>query len=883
MMDAPGDSQLADRAGLSPVEYMDLLATYGRELALTLDVPRIYELALDGILALSGAAAALICLRERGGPAWRVPARRHLDAELAEIIGMAAESQLGDADATLSLPAITPNYDAMAAWRDLQTMLPPAPLAVAAEQGLRVLLTLRLEPEGPLLLHLLAPDVPVPSGARSTAMRLFLDQVRVTLRNARLYLETVRWAQRMGMLQSTGAAIGATLDLPTVLRATVRCAVDLVEASFGALALWDSQARTLRLEASTTLPALLDTGRPAIRLGEGLAGRAAQDRRALVLRDYQQWEYGVSSTEPAVHALVAIPLLWQDELFGVLEVGEYRADRAFSDEDISLLMLLGQQAASAIANARLYERAQQRLRQLTVLQDTSRAIISQLDYDQVLRTVLGNASSLLGTHMGAVFVPDEKQEVLTIRTAVGLSEAFVRETRVAHGEGCVGQVMVSARPVEVYDVRAEPLTVQVDGDGMAPEFRSILAVPLISQGRVLGVLCVYGEAPRHWSPVEAELLLVFASQAANAMQNALLFERLRAEKATLTTTIQSMSDGLIVTDAAGDIILANPVADRMFNVPFTASIGMNLLQALALSPYPLEYGTGDQPADLLRSVLGEGTVYRGELNVRRAERMTLEFSFLPVIGAGYIITGGLAVFHDITELRRLSELKTDFISMVSHELRTPLTSIKGFVKLVLVEDLGPLTAQQRECLAVADAEADRLTHLINDLLDVSRIDAGRMTFTWEVLHPNDLVEQVMQTLHPQAAELNLHLEAALPENLPPIRGDRQRIIQILTNLLGNAVKFTPAGGRVRVAAAVESGLLVVRVADTGVGIPAHAMPRIFDRFYQVDGAGPRSRGGTGLGLAITRQLVELHGGRIWASSTLGEGSTFTFTLPIAAH
>jgi signal transduction histidine kinase len=881
MTDAPRDPQLTDRAGLSAVEYMDLLATYGRELALTLDVPRIYDLALDGILALSGAAAALICARERGGPAWRVPARRNLDAELAEIIGMAAESQMGDAYSTLSLPAITPNYDSMAAWRDLRSMLPPAPLAGAAQHGLRVLLTLRLEPEGPLLLHLLAPDVPVHSGARSTAMRLFLDQIRVTLRNARLYLETVRWAQRMGMLQSTGAAIGATLDLPSVLSATIRCAVDLVDGSFGALALWDPQLRTLRLEASTALPALLDTGRPAVRLGEGLAGRAAQDRRALVLRDYQQWEYGVSSTEPAVHALVALPLLWQDELFGVLEVGEYRADREFSDEDISLLLLLGQQAASAIANARLYERAQQRLHQLTVLQDTSRAIISQLDYDQVLRTVLGNASNLLGTHMGAVFVPDEKQEVLTVRTAVGVSEGFVRGTRVAYGEGCVGRVMVAARPVEVYDIDAEPLL--APADGVPLEFRSILAVPLISQGRVLGVLCVYGEAPRHWSPVEAELLLVFASQAANAMQNALLFERLRAEKATLTTTIQSMSDGLIVTDAAGDIILANPVADRMFNVPFTASIGTNLLKALALSPYPLEYGSGDRPADLLRSVLGEGTVYRGELNVRRAERMTLEFSFLPVIGAGYIITGGLAVFHDITELRRLSELKTDFISMVSHELRTPLTSIKGFVKLVLVEDLGPLTAQQRECLAVADAEADRLTHLINDLLDVSRIDAGRMTFTWEVLHPNELVEQVMQTLHPQAVELNLHLEAALPESLPPIRGDRQRIIQILTNLLGNAVKFTPAGGRVRVSAAVESGLLVVRVADTGVGIPAHAMPRIFDRFYQVDGAGPRSRGGTGLGLAITRQLVELHGGRIWASSTLGEGATFTFTLPIAAH
>ena len=689
-------------------------------------------------------------------------------------------------------------------------------------------------------------------------------------------------AHRLIRLQAAAAAVGTSLDLQAVLSTATDWAVTLVDAGWGVLALWDAAAHLLRVATSAGARSLLDTGQAAAALGEGLAGRAAEERRALGQPAIEAAPTAGASPPVAAPTLIAIPLLWQDDLLGVLEVGTAPGAPPFTGEDLSLLVLLGRLTAAVIANARLFERARQRLHQLTVLQNTSRAIISQLDYDQALQTVLRNATSLFATGMGAVFVPDARRGSLSVRTAVGLSEGFVRDAQVAGSQGYIGRVLSTRKPVAVYDLRAESPADPLRAGRGPVEFCSILAVPLIHQGQVLGALSVCSAEPRHWSPADAELLLVFASQAASAMQNALLFEHLRAEKATLVTTLQSMSDGLVVTDADGCIILANPVADQLFKVPFTASTGADLFAVMARSPYPYAYHAGDPTADLLARVLGQGQPYSGKISLLRPEPMTLEFNFLPIIGAGYIITGGVAVFHDITELHRLNELKTDFISMVSHELRTPLTSIKGFVKLVLVGELGPVTAQQYECLAIADREADRLSHLINDLLDNSRIDAGHLLLNLDTLAPAVVVAQVVETLQPQAAELQLRLETDLPPTLPAIRADPQRLTQILTNLLGNAIKFTPAGGLIQVSAAADSDQLVVQVADTGEGIPAAEQAFIFDRFYQVERKGSRTRGGTGLGLAIAKQLVELHGGKISVTSIPDKGTTFIFTLPLVA-
>jgi two-component system NtrC family sensor kinase len=480
-----------------------------------------------------------------------------------------------------------------------------------------------------------------------------------------------------------------------------------------------------------------------------------------------------------------------------------------------------------------------------------------------------------------VFVPGEHPDQLHIRSAVGLTDQYVQHTRVMLGTGCVGRVVALGKPIAITDISDPEHGNEFSGLIAPAEFRSILSVPLISQGVVQGGLCLYSAQPRAWSVAEAELLMVFASQAANAMYNAALFDRLRAEKATLLTTIQSMSDGIIVTDAVGRVILANPVADRLFDVPFTANGGSQMLGLLRQSPHRVHYRPEEAIHENLTRVLHEGYLFRTQLQVEREEMLILEHSLLPIIGAEGAIMGAVGVFHDITELKKLDRLKTDFISTVSHELRTPLTSIKGFIKLILVEELGPITPQQRECLSVADQEADHLTHLVNDLLDSSRIEAGRLHFTWTSFTPSILIAQVLQTLRPQAGERRLHLDGEVPAALPHIRGDRQRVIQILTNLVENALKFTPPGGHVRVRARVEGTMLMISVSDTGVGIPAHALSRVFDRFYQVTGDTGRSRSGTGLGLAIAKQLVELHGGRIWVVSKPGNGTTFTFTLPLA--
>ena len=861
-----GDAGVSATSGFSTSAanpYLALLAHYGRELALTLDTGRIYELALDGAMALLGAPAALLCSRPTATAPGQVLQSHAVAPPLAAALAaLSPQTTKGHSTLTMIVNAEGPGL--APEWQALGEVLPPDAAAVAHTEGLELLLMLPVEQEPPALLHLLAPPPPLLPLDALAALRLLLNQVSVALRNARLYLQATAWAQRLTALQTAGAEIGATLHLASVLATAVQQAVELMGATNGVVALWNPQGRILTAQAATSGTGLLDTGRSTVQAGEGLAGLVVRDRR-LLLRP-------AGDTLPA---LVAVPLLWQGDLLGVLEVEDAQPGRLFSAEDQSLLMLLGQHTAGAIANARLYERAQGRLHQLTVLQDTSRAIISQLDYDTILRTVLRNVSSLLGTQRGAVYMPDEHGGGVAIRTLVGVSEAQALAPALVHNEGPIRRVLDAGKTVSVYDLAAE----FPSRAGRSSEFCSLLAVPLISQGRVLGALCLYGLQPRHWSPVEAELLLVFASQAAHAMQNALLFERLRAEKATLITTITSMSDGLVVTDAAGRIILANPVADGLFAVPFTHSEGENLLTLLAHTPYMLDYRGGDPTGDLLDVVLGQGTPYRGEIEVRGTSSRTLEFSFLPVTRSSRLITGGLAVFHDITELRRLNDLKSDFLSMVSHELRTPLTSIKGFVKLVLLGDLGPLTAEQQECLEVADREADRLSHLINDLLDISRIEAGTVKFSWETLAPAPLVAEVLTVLQPQADDMQLMLGASLPPALPPVRGDRQRIIQILTNLVGNAIKFTPPGGKVCVTAVADGADLRVQVSDNGIGIAAPALAHIFDRFYQVDSSHARARGGTGLGLAITRQLVEGHGGTIKVISTPSVGTTVEFTLP----
>lgn len=235
--------------------------------------------------------------------------------------------------------------------------------------------------------------------------------------------------------------------------------------------------------------------------------------------------------------------------------------------------------------------------------------------------------------------------------------------------------------------------------------------------------------------------------------------------------------------------------------------------------------------------------------------------------------------HALAELEHLNRMKTEFISMVSHELRTPVTTIKGVLALILGGEVGPLQPQQQKFLSTAAQAVERLIFLISDLLDISRIEAGQIKMRPQLLPVGELVVQATTEFQRQAKEKHLTLKADVPPTLPRIMGDPDRLFQVVTNLLSNALKFTPAGGAITISVRNQEEFVLISITDTGPGIPAEEQQRIFEKFYQIDSSATRSAKGSGLGLAIVKTIVELHGGRVWVESVVGAGSTFRVALP----
>jgi signal transduction histidine kinase len=241
----------------------------------------------------------------------------------------------------------------------------------------------------------------------------------------------------------------------------------------------------------------------------------------------------------------------------------------------------------------------------------------------------------------------------------------------------------------------------------------------------------------------------------------------------------------------------------------------------------------------------------------------------------------VAVFRDVTRQVYVDRLKEEFISVAAHELKTPLTALQGYTELLLSESVGKVTSMQADFLQVIKSNVERLAELANDLLDVSHIEAGMVKLQIQKLHLFDLVNEALAAFQAEIERKGLTLVMEVPRDLPAVWGDRSRLIQLLSNLMGNACKFTPGGGKVGIMARQLDGQIQVDVMDTGVGISRQDQEQLFSRFFRADNPLIREIGGSGLGLSLARSIVSLHGGKIWVESELGRGSTFSFTLPLA--
>jgi two-component system phosphate regulon sensor histidine kinase PhoR len=340
---------------------------------------------------------------------------------------------------------------------------------------------------------------------------------------------------------------------------------------------------------------------------------------------------------------------------------------------------------------------------------------------------------------------------------------------------------------------------------------------------------------------------------------------LEAERTKLVSVLDQMTDGVLIIDAQGQVQLVNPAAQRIFGVSERSALGNSIAEVIR----------HHQLVELwkLCQETGQSQVTSVDLTSRR---MLLQSTAIPLSQA---LPGSvLMVFQDLTQVRRLENIRRDFVSNISHELRTPLASLKALTETLQESALDDPPAARR-FLSRMETEVDSLSLMVQELLELSRIESGKVPLQLEPVGPTGLLTAAVGRLGLQAERAGLQISIQSMEDLPSVLADPRRIEQVVTNLLHNAIKFTPPGGRIELAAEQAGDMIQFSVRDTGAGISTESLPRIFERFYKADQS--RTGGGTGLGLAITRHLVEAHGGRVWAESVEGQGATFYFTLPVA--
>ena len=344
-------------------------------------------------------------------------------------------------------------------------------------------------------------------------------------------------------------------------------------------------------------------------------------------------------------------------------------------------------------------------------------------------------------------------------------------------------------------------------------------------------------------------------------------QELSHDKAQLSAILSNMAEAVLAVDDGGRVIAINNALSRMFNVSAADAAGKKLL----------EVGRHHQLDQLVHAVLSSRAPAVDEIRMFTPDERVFEAQAVPLVEDGRF-AGALVVLHDITRLRRLEQVRRDFVANVSHELRTPLASIKGFAETL---ELGAMDDPKNrlEFIQAIQKQADRMTALVEDLLDLTAIESGQREPVRQPMSVRDLLDDVAQGLRPLAHRKKVELAVQAAAGLPAIEADRNQLRQVFVNLLENAIKFNHEGGRVDVTITLAEDLVDVRVADTGAGIPAEDLPRIFERFYRVDKARSREMGGTGLGLSIVKHIVEAHGGRVRVESTVGRGSVFTASLP----
>lgn len=740
-------------------------------------------------------------------------------------------------------------------------------------------------------------------------------QAATAIENARLSTETAARVEELLIINELSRAISSTVDIPSMIKVVREQIPELTKAQRLYLALFDPATNEI------SFPMAMKDGKdvlePPRKMGDDEVSYVLRHKRLLSLGgDFSLQEMRrnlkIETGEDDLYAYLGVPLISGDQVVGVLAVMSSDDERAFGLNDQRILTTIAAQLGAAIQNGRLFDQIsnfaadlnrrveertielQEERDRIDVLYRITSELARTLDIDRVLNSALEMVVRAVKADDGLVLLitPDSEPERLFNRASyLQLGDASGWNENHSHPAELLGNWLMEQKTAQVL---VNDLHVQSYWPSDAPgadQWRSAIGVRLETNQDIQGALVFLSRDPNHFDDSAMRLAVAAASQIATAINNTDLYNLIRdqadrlsimlqaeqeeAEKST--AILESIGDGVVLTNAEGNVVSFNSAAEVVLDMPRETIIGQPFAQII--------HRFGEASQDVLQRLNSvEAGSEAGELDRLELGARIINVQFSPVTSNDQLL-GTVSVFRDITREVEVDRMKTDFIMNVSHELRTPLTSLKGFSDLMLMGAAGPLSESQQGFAQTIKQNAVRLESLVNDLLNISKLDSGDEVLRLGPVAVGEVVDDVLKTLSGRAAyqKKNLDVHVNIDPGLPFVRGDRDKVRQIVTNIIDNAFNYTYAGGSIDIAAYPRSDRphILLTIKDSGIGIPLEFQSRVWGRFERYDqNALTMDVAGTGLGLPIAKTLVEMHGGEIWLESEEGTGTTFFISLPM---
>jgi signal transduction histidine kinase len=761
------------------------------------------------------------------------------------------------------------------------------------------------------------------------------DQSSVAIARVQTVVDLNRRLQEMNALTRVSQGVNVTLTFDDVLELIYTQASQIIPSSLFHITLYnkaanyfyygfrvDDNERIISRE-NQPLPSSLGLGQEIIRKG-----------RPVLTQDYLREcrARNITPSVQGVYAWMGVPLNSGAETIGSLSVGSSDATVTYTTAQLDLLQAIADQTVGAIVKARLLQESQQRAHQLSTLNEITRQLTSTLEQEPLLRNILENAVNILNCEAGTLFLVDEPTGDLIFRVTAGPVAGNLLGQRLPAGTGIAGRAVELRAPVIENDSQRSPTHFGVTDRQTGFISRSLLAVPMQIKDRVLGVIEVINR--RDGLPFvedDQNLLTAFAGQAAVAIENARLLALTDQELAERVEELQVMGRIVRELNASLEVVHAMRTTLEWAMRRSHAEAGLigmiegDHLRLMAHQGYdevltpdkeaelPLEHPAlraaieRNQPSQI--SLLSNGNGAKAILPSAHTQIIVPIRREAQVIGLLLLEStsdsqGNLSFLNNLSdsaaiaianaqlynEVQRANLAKSDFVSFVAHELKNPMTSIKGYTELLAAGSVGQVNEMQSNFLNTIRSNVERMSALVSDLNDNAKIEANRLRLDFKPVEVADVVEEVMRSTRRQLEDKHQNVELHLTPSLPPVWADRLRVGQVLTNLISNAHKYTPDGGKILVGAEATNNqwdpegakrVVHIWVKDNGIGISTEDQGKIFQRFFRSDDSKAREAPGTGLGLNITKSLVEMQGGRIWFESQFRAGTTFHFTIPVA--